>query len=55
MNRGLYSEELEGKIREAKLLVVGVGGIGCELLKSLLMAGFLDITMVLLELLIYLY
>jgi hypothetical protein len=33
-------------IRSAKLLVVGAGGIGCELLKDLVLAGFHDLVVV---------
>lgn len=33
-------------IRNAKLLVVGAGGIGCELLKNLVLTGFEDIEVV---------
>jgi len=38
----------EGACRaaEVKLLVVGCGGIGCELLKNLVTSGFNDITMI---------
>jgi ubiquitin-like 1-activating enzyme E1 B len=38
--------DLAEKIKHAKLLVVGAGGIGCELLKNLVLAGFEDIHVV---------
>jgi ubiquitin-like 1-activating enzyme E1 B len=34
------------KIRAAKILVVGAGGIGCELLKNLVLTGFQSIEVV---------
>ncbi len=34
------------RIRSCKLLVVGAGGIGCELLKSLVLTGFQHLTVV---------
>ena len=37
---------LSPQVADAKVLVVGAGGIGCELLKTLVMAGFRDIHVV---------
>ena len=34
------------KIKNAKVFMVGAGGIGCELLKNLLMTGFRHIELV---------
>lgn len=42
----LLGPELGGKVASAKVLVVGAGGIGCELLKTLVMTGFQDIQVV---------
>lgn len=39
-------EELAGQVAQAKVLVVGTGGIGCELLKNLVLTGFRDIVAV---------
>ena len=33
-------------VSEAKILVVGAGGIGCELLKNLVLCGFRDLEVV---------
>ena len=39
-------EDLAGLVEKAKVLVVGTGGIGCELLKNLVLTGFRDIVAV---------
>ena len=39
-------EELSEQVGRAKVLVVGTGGIGCELLKNLVLTGFKDIVAV---------
>lgn len=43
---GVFREELRDAILHSKVLVVGAGGIGCEILKSLVMSGFADIEIV---------
>ena len=34
------------KIGQSKLLVIGAGGIGCELLKNMVLSGFVDLEVV---------
>jgi len=36
----IYGKEVAGLVAHCKLLVVGAGGIGCELVKCLSMTGF---------------
>eukprot|EP00976_Prorocentrum_cordatum_P035619 724347-Prorocentrum_minimum.AAC.4 len=38
--------EIDSKIKGSKVLCVGAGGIGCELLKTLVLTGFEDIELV---------
>jgi ubiquitin-like 1-activating enzyme E1 B len=35
--------ELFAKVHSSKILLVGAGGIGCELIKNLVLSGFVDI------------
>jgi len=39
----LLGEDIYARINQSRILVVGAGGIGCELLKNLVMSGFKDI------------
>lgn len=43
---GGFASDLKNRIKNSKLFVVGAGGIGCELLKDLVLAGFPDIHVV---------
>lgn len=43
---GVFEPSLQQKIIGSKILVVGAGGIGCEVLKNLVMSSFSDIEIV---------
>ncbi|KAI0646080.1 hypothetical protein C8Q79DRAFT_960915 [Trametes meyenii] len=43
--RAILGQELYGRLPNTKVLLVGAGGIGCELLKNIVLTGFGDITL----------
>jgi len=43
---GVFEDTLQKSIQDARLLVVGAGGIGCELLKNIVLTGFKDIEVI---------
>jgi ubiquitin-like 1-activating enzyme E1 B len=43
---GVFEENLASSVKAARVLVVGAGGIGCELLKNLVLSGFKDVEIV---------
>lgn len=43
---GVFDEKLAEAIANSKILVVGAGGIGCEILKNLVLTGFPQIEIV---------
>ncbi|XP_034482542.1 SUMO-activating enzyme subunit 2 [Drosophila innubila] len=43
---GVFPATLQELIRKSKVLVVGAGGIGCEVLKNLVLSGFTEIEII---------
>ncbi|XP_076685058.1 ubiquitin-like activating enzyme 2 isoform X2 [Andrena cerasifolii] len=43
---GVFGENLQNAILGSKVLIVGAGGIGCEILKNLVMTGFTNIEII---------
>jgi len=43
---GVFHPELQNLIKESKVLLVGAGGIGCEVLKNLVLTGFSELEVI---------
>lgn len=43
---GVFEENLQKAVTDSKILVVGAGGIGCELLKNLVLTGFKNLEVI---------
>jgi len=44
--KGVFEDSLQATIDSCKILVVGAGGIGCELLKNIVLTGFKNIEII---------
>ena len=42
----IYGQGVADLVKNSKVLVVGAGGIGCELVKCLSMSGFINIKVI---------
>jgi molybdopterin/thiamine biosynthesis adenylyltransferase len=42
----IYGTEVSEKIETSNILIIGAGGIGCELIKALSLSGFKNLTVV---------
>ncbi|KAI8982558.1 hypothetical protein BDB01DRAFT_793174 [Pilobolus umbonatus] len=45
-NKRILGDDLFNKVQKSRILLVGAGGIGCELLKNLVLSGFSQITVI---------
>ena len=46
MAAAILRDDLRETVSSSKTLVVGAGGIGCELIKNLVLSGFEDLVIV---------
>lgn len=50
-----FNEKTKEIIPKSKILVVGAGGIGCEVIKNLALSGFQDIEIVSIHIYVHVY
>jgi molybdopterin/thiamine biosynthesis adenylyltransferase len=43
LKHNLNQDELKTYIRDLKIVLIGAGGLGCEMLKNLALSGFINI------------